>query len=182
VKTSILLLGTLAVAQGACSLNDANVDCSAELSNVVITAQAGTTQSDGSVTIYGTVEASAGDAASGEGGAELTVRAVYVAGQQVTLDADGFYYRTWSTMLTGDVVAAYAGGTSEAHIPVVAYVYGGCIARLAPAEEPVVTVPIRDGGAAQDAGTEGGDAALLGDAGDSGNSESGPRDAASEGG
>jgi hypothetical protein len=116
-------------------------DCGAEFGQVAITAQAGTVQSDGSVTIFGTIQFGDVDA-----GTELAVHAVYVAGQSVTPATNNFNFRSWSISLSKDVLAAYANGTEHATIPVVAYLYGSCIAQLPPSQEPVVTIPAADGG------------------------------------
>jgi hypothetical protein len=165
----------LALAAAHCNIGDPTVSCAEELHDVVITAHAGVVQVDGSVTIYGTVEFSSGadGSTSPEGGpAELTVRSVQVAGVPASQASDGFNFETWTVVLTGDRIAAYANGGKEAQIPVVARLYGGCIAQLPEAQEPTVRVVLQDGGmdakASKDAPSDGfGSDADAGDAHDS---------------
>jgi hypothetical protein len=165
IRATWIIAGLTASSLG-CGLGDPPANCSAESANVSVSAKAGALQSDGSVTIYGTIQFSAGD----EGGAELTVRAVYVAGQAATPDSNAFNYRSWTTTLTKDRLTAYAAGGEEAHIPMVAYLYDGCVVQLATEDEPVVKIPMvdaGDGGVAKEAGrdaAEGSDAAAVHDA------------------
>jgi hypothetical protein len=124
-----------------CKQTDEPVDCGAELDQVTFSVQAGAVQPGGSVTIYGAIQF--GDP---EAGAELTVHAVEVAGQAVALGPNNFNFRTWSISLSRDILVANAEGTMQATIPVVAYLYGGCVAHLPMSQEPVVMIPASDGG------------------------------------
>lgn len=149
-------LALAAVGAGGCGPfnNATSSKCDSELADVSMTALAGPVQNDGSATIYGTVQFS-----DLEAGVELTVRAVYVAGQAVAPGLNDFNFRSWSVTLPSSVLAAYASGSGRAAVPVVAYLYGGCIAKLPVAAEPVVIVANVDGGVDASA-----DASVPGDA------------------
>jgi hypothetical protein len=118
----------LSVSAWACGDDTATVTCGDEAGTAQITAYAGAVQTDGSVTVYGTVEYG------------LTVRSLYVAGVEVTPGASGFNYETWSVSIPQDRLVAYADGSGQAALPVVAHLYGGCTAELAVGQEPVVRV------------------------------------------
>lgn len=143
LELSAAALGLVAASVVGCGSfsNGTSPTCKSQLSQVSMTAKAGTLHSDGSVTVFGTVQFGNLD-----GGAELTVRQVYVAGQAAIPGANDFNFRSWSVTVPPDVLAAYATGTGRAALPVVAYLYGGCIANLPVAAEPVVTVKSLDGG------------------------------------
>jgi hypothetical protein len=146
LRTTLILSALLGLTR--CDVvSEPTVDCSAELQDVHIEAYSGQVQSDGSVTVYGTIQFASGDSSTPDGGAELTVRSVYVAGQQVAQPNDGFNYRSWTVTLTQDRLAAYAAGSGQAHVPDVAYLYGGCYASLPTTSEPVVPVKILDASA-----------------------------------
>jgi hypothetical protein len=94
----------------------------------------------GDVTVFGMVDAPPG----------VTVRAIYVAAQTVTLSA--FNFRTWSVDVPAAAVDALVRA-GQARIPVIAYTSAGCQA-LTTSEEPLV---LFDGGVLTglDAGSDG---------------------------
>lgn len=130
---------------------ESKVDCP-----IVVDARPGALQSDGSVTIFGAVRFAAlsGSGGGGEGGAsaqapeggfklgcaELTVRAVYVAYQEVKPIADEFNFRSWTITLAPDRIASFDDGTRHARLPIKVYFYGGSVVELAEAQQPVVEV------------------------------------------
>jgi len=143
------LFAVLAIALPACTdTTGTSVSCSNETAEAAIQAHAGSVQADGSVTVYGTVQFS-------DSNAELTVRAVYVAGVPVTQTSTDFNFRTWSVAVPQDRIAALAAGTDRAALPVVAYLFGGCVVNLPANDEPVVPVSSSDGGDAGGGGVDG---------------------------
>jgi hypothetical protein len=138
---------TICICTWACGDDAPTVDCGADAGAPQIAAYVGAVQTDGSVTVYGTVQF------------DLTVRSLYVAGVEVTPTASGFNFRTWSVSIPQARLVAYAKGGGQAALPVVANLYGGCTAQLPLSEEPVVH------GISADAGLGGADGAIE-DAGD----------------
>jgi hypothetical protein len=161
VVVAIGLGSGLGIASCSEDPQEPEVDCRAEQAEVLISAEGGTVQSDGSVTVYGTIRFAPlyglGEQ-GGEGGVapfERTVRAVYVGPVAATTQ---FNFRTWSAHLDGDVLSAYADEMGNARVPVDAYIYGGCVAQLAEEQRPVVEIPpMGSGGMGSGGGGSGGD-------------------------
>ncbi len=151
MRARALCLAVLVAVAAAFGCDDApdTLSCSAEAARTQIEAVAGAIQSDGSVTVYGSVQfggtPDAGDSP------ELTVRNVYVAGQPVVPASNGFNFRSWSVSIPRDVLTGYAGDGGRATLWVKAYLTNGCIVTLAAALEPVVTLASGDGGPSADA-------------------------------
>lgn len=147
---ALFIVCTTIAAPLACDNTDEiQVDCTAETTQAQLQARAGQVQSDGSVMVYGTVLFSDPNAA-----AELTVRAVDVAGIEVAPGPTAFNFREWSVSIPFDRIVAYAAGANEASLPVVARLYGGCIVELPVADEPLVRVIPPDGGLGDAAGLD----------------------------
>lgn len=161
--SGLVCLGLACVS--ACGDNppaNAPVDCLLEQDRVIIVAEPGELQTDGSVVVYGTVRfaplyggevgggATAGEAGvggtSGPAAHESTVRAVYVGTVEAVPAASEFNFRTWTAIVQGDRLQAQDDGTGVARLPVDVYLYGGCVARLDTEHQPAVELPIEGGG------------------------------------
>jgi hypothetical protein len=141
-------IGAFLAVIGSCVV-DKNGDCPSEAAALRAQVVAGRVGSDGSVTFYGTLSL-VGSAIEPDGGpVELTVRAVYLAGIEVTPDGDGFNFRTWTVTVPPDRLAAFADG-GIARVPVTAYLYGNCFYEMPEAELPIVRLPSSDAGVAPD--------------------------------
>jgi hypothetical protein len=163
VNRASILIVPLWLAAAACQDDDGAVNCVSESGQATVQVVAGAPQSDGSVTVYGTTQFPGDGGSSGE----LAVRDVYVAGVEVVEGSGSFNFRTWSVSIGHDRLVALAADAGTAALPVVVYLYGGCIEQLPASAEPVVPVVPVEGGTS-DAGTDastdesdGGDASVA---------------------
>ena len=117
--------------------------------DVEVTAHAGAVQSDGSVTVYGSVGTSSNDA--GITFPELTVYSVYVAETAAT--GSGFNFQAWSVDVDADRLAAFAGSNGSAELPVVVFLSGVCVQQGAIVEVPAGSGSGSDTGSGSDAGS-----------------------------
>jgi hypothetical protein len=120
--------------------------CPADLS-VAVVASPGNVQSDGTVTVYGSIQVTgpAGSGSAGSAGSERTVDALFVADIEVQLASDAFNFRNWTVTLTADRVAAFtttmADGSKQGHLPVRAYIDDGCVMEMPQDQQPVLRIP-----------------------------------------
>lgn len=118
------------------------------VASVDVAAAAGALQSDGSLSVYGSIRIApmvAETATPSTAVPEGTVDALYVAYVEVQLASDAFNFRSWTVNLTPDRLAAFTtlmpDGSGEAQLPVRAYLDGTCVMEMPQSKLPIIKIP-----------------------------------------
>lgn len=137
------MVGALCVC--GCEYPVQSISCPPDL-GVAVAANPGTLQSDGSLTVYGSVQVipPAGGGSADSAAAERTVDALFIADVEVQLASDAFNFRSWTVALTADRLAAFtttmADGSRQAQLPVRAYIDDGCVMEMPKDQQPVLRI------------------------------------------